>query len=50
MNFEYLESEFKMLPEEEIEKEMVTAMENLADIVNDDGGISDKSYISDIVT
>jgi len=32
------------------EKEMVTAMENLTDIVNDSGGISDKSYISDIVT
>lgn len=32
------------------EQEMVTAMENLTDIVNDSGGISDKSYISDIVT
>jgi len=34
----------------ELEREMVTAMENLAEIVNDSGGISDESYISNIVT
>ena len=34
----------------ELEREMVTAMENLADIVNDSGGISSESHISDIVT
>ena len=34
----------------ELEREMIAAMENLTEIVNDSGGISDESYIFDIVT
>jgi hypothetical protein len=32
-----------------MEKDMITAMEQLTDIVNDSGGISDKAYISNLV-